>query len=362
MIASTAPEFRATFCVCLALVVLGGSSFTSGLYGQNPAPSITGLSTSSVLAQSPGFTLTISGTGFIPSSQVGWTPLFGGSLTVLTVTSQTATELQVTVPASLLAVPLPAGVQIEVFNPAPGGGLASANFDLLAPTPVINSLSPPSAPVGGGAMTLTINGANFLSSISQVFWESQAIPTTVVSQNLLTAQVSATLLQTAGAFNISVNNNPLSNFACGPGGCVAKHCFRSAESRSCHHVSIRRFCCRRQPRFYSHPDRKWIRVCEHGRSRGNSVDDHVAERHRDPSDGAGESARLSVGLPHSTLSDEPRPGGRSRLRRSPRGFDNSRAFTDRAAVRSCGRRPSDLGCDGAQDSSPVDSSGSMAWP
>ena len=93
----------------------------------NPVPTITGLSPISVTAGGPTFTLTITGTGFVPGvSAVS----FGGSpVTILP--GATTTQLQVTVPAprsSLSATP-PSRSRM----PAPGGGTASVAFPVLAP-------------------------------------------------------------------------------------------------------------------------------------------------------------------------------------------------------------------------------------
>src|SRR5262249_20329968 len=79
-----------------------------------PVPAVTGLAPASVPEGSAVFTLTITGTNFLNSSLVGWNG------TPLTITSVSGTQIQATVPASLL---LKAGTaNVVVSNPVPGGG------------------------------------------------------------------------------------------------------------------------------------------------------------------------------------------------------------------------------------------------
>jgi hypothetical protein len=84
----------------------------------NPVPAVTSISPSSVAAGSAGMTLTVTGTNFIvpatgiTGSSVNWNTTVQTSLTV---TNVTTTQIQVTVPASLLATAGTANV--TVYNP-----------------------------------------------------------------------------------------------------------------------------------------------------------------------------------------------------------------------------------------------------
>src|SRR6201999_4018353 len=80
----------------------------------NPAPTITSISPTGVLAGSPSQTLTITGTGYISSTAAN---LNGGALQT---TYISATSLQVGVPASALAAGQVANLILS--NPSPGGG------------------------------------------------------------------------------------------------------------------------------------------------------------------------------------------------------------------------------------------------
>jgi hypothetical protein len=84
----------------------------------NPAPTTTGLSTTSAAEGSGNLTLTVTGTNFISGSSVLW----NGAAVPTTFVS--ATQLQATLPAADLSEEGTAA--IAVFNPAPGGGTSNA--------------------------------------------------------------------------------------------------------------------------------------------------------------------------------------------------------------------------------------------
>lgn len=57
------------------------------------------------------------------------------------------------------------------------------------PVPVITSLLPPTAPPGGRALTITVNGSGFVES-SVVHWSGAPVPTTYVSGSQLLAHLT----------------------------------------------------------------------------------------------------------------------------------------------------------------------------
>jgi hypothetical protein len=84
----------------------------------NPAPSLASISPTAVTGGGAAFTLTVTGSGFVPNSTVRW----NGSARTTTYVS--ATELHAAVTASDLAT---AGeVQVTVLNSAPAGGTSAA--------------------------------------------------------------------------------------------------------------------------------------------------------------------------------------------------------------------------------------------
>jgi hypothetical protein len=164
----------------------------------NPLPALSKLAPTSALQGGPAFTLTVTGSGFVPGSGVRWN---GSSRTT---TFVSATQLTASIPASDLVT---AGTRsITVFTPAPGGGISGAlAFTVTAvnPVPVLSALAPSNALQGGRAFTLTITGANFVPA-STVRWNGGNRRTRFVSATQLTARIPATDLVTAGTRSITV--------------------------------------------------------------------------------------------------------------------------------------------------------------
>jgi outer membrane protein assembly factor BamB len=94
-----------------------------------PAPTIGAIAPASVRPGSPRFTLTVTGSGFVPSSFVTW----NGSPRPTTFVS--ASELHATIEAA--DVTLPGSAAIAVTAPAPGSGVAAAPPVTIADTLVV---------------------------------------------------------------------------------------------------------------------------------------------------------------------------------------------------------------------------------
>ena len=80
----------------------------------------------------------------------------------------------------------------------------------VSPVPIVASLSPASAAVGGPAFTLTVNGSKFAST-SLIRWNGASRPTTFVSATQLQAAIPASDLAAIGTNQITV-------FTPAPGG------------------------------------------------------------------------------------------------------------------------------------------------
>jgi hypothetical protein len=160
----------------------GGSSKQT----TNPLPAIQSVSPSSAAAGGSSFTVTVSGSNFIASSGITWNG------TAVQTTFVNATQLTGAIPAGALSA---AGTaQLGVTNPAPGGGQATTSFTISAPqAPVLSSISPSSAVVGGAAFTLTVSGSSFVQN-SVVNWNGSNLATTYVSNAQLTAAVPASAI------------------------------------------------------------------------------------------------------------------------------------------------------------------------
>lgn len=96
----------------------GGISSALSFSVTNPAPQISTLNPTSVPASSPDRTITITGTGFVPSSIVK------GNGSILSSNYVTSTQLTAVVPSTQLVNP--GSVGITVTNPTPGGGSSAA--------------------------------------------------------------------------------------------------------------------------------------------------------------------------------------------------------------------------------------------
>ena len=102
----------------------GGASNPATFTIGNPVPMITSLSPPSTPAGGPGFTLTVNGSGFLPTSQVQW----NGSNRQ---TTGNSTQLFASITAMDIAS---AGMAaVTVVNPGPGGGTSNAvNFTITS--------------------------------------------------------------------------------------------------------------------------------------------------------------------------------------------------------------------------------------
>jgi FG-GAP-like repeat len=175
----------------------GGTSSTVTLevLTANSQPTIGTLSPASTTVGGPNFPLTLTGTGFTPSSIVTF-----GSATVSSA-FQSPTTLTASIPASAIAT---AGTPyVTVVNP---GGKPSVvlTFTVNNPVPMVASVSPSTVAPGSPALTLTVTGTNFNSS-SVIQVSGSARPTTLISSTALTAALPASDFINNGASNISLN-------------------------------------------------------------------------------------------------------------------------------------------------------------
>src|SRR5439155_13575819 len=174
----------------------GGTSAAQTFAVNNPAPVLTSLAPASAIVGGAGFTLTLTGSGYVSGASVQW----NGAARTTTFVS--ATQLTAAVPAADIAATGTASVM--VVTPAPGGGTSAARtLSINNPAPTISSLSPASVAVGAVAFTLTVNGSNFVSG-SSVRWNGAARTTTFVSATQLTAAIAAADVATAATVPVTV--------------------------------------------------------------------------------------------------------------------------------------------------------------
>jgi hypothetical protein len=173
----------------------------------NPLPATTAVSPDNIDEGSAAFSLTVTGTDFVPGAIVRWN---GADRNTTFVSS---TELQAAVTAADVAVAGTANV--TVFNPLPGGGLSNAQlFTTNAipgnPVPAITGIDPDTAAAGSQGFTLVVNGAGFVPE-SVIRWNGGDRQTNFVSSTELQAVIPAADVAVAGNAEVSV-------FSPGPGG------------------------------------------------------------------------------------------------------------------------------------------------
>jgi hypothetical protein len=176
----------------------GGTSNAITFTVKNPKPTATSLSPSSAIAGGSAFTLMVTGTNFVTTSEVNW----NGSSRTTTFVNKTKVTAMIT--AADIATAGTANVMVK--NPAPGGGASGTlTFTINNPVPTTTSLSPSSGTAGGPAFTLTVNGTNFVAK-SKVQWKGSDRTTTFVSATKVTAMITAADIATAGTAGVTVMN------------------------------------------------------------------------------------------------------------------------------------------------------------
>ena len=161
-----------------------------------PPPLISLLVPRFVQAGTGQFTLIISGASFNPSSRA----LVDGS-TVAT-SFLNAREIRAVVPSSFSASTGTRSVQVRNGDGQLSG---EAAFEVIAPGPRIDSISPGQVIAGGPGVRLTIRGASFQSKAS-VFMDQARLVTLFVSATQLAVEVPEALVSSPGLRAIAVHN------------------------------------------------------------------------------------------------------------------------------------------------------------
>jgi hypothetical protein len=162
-------------------------------------PAITALSPPSIVAGEVAFPLTVTGSNYVYGSTVQWN---GADRPTTFVSSS---QLTAQIPAE--DITLLATAIVTVTNPLPGGGVPSSSqlFEITDPPPTLTSLSPTSATVGDPTLSMTVDGWDFEAN-SVLQWNGMNQPTTFLSGTQISAQISASDLDTAGQIEVTVTN------------------------------------------------------------------------------------------------------------------------------------------------------------
>lgn len=184
----------------------GGASSEVTFEVRNPLPTLTAIAPLSALSGSGATKLTLTGTRFVSGTTVRV-----GS-TTLAPTTLSSTTIDVSLTPSLLATS--GTLAVAAINPGPGGGASNAiAFTVVNPDVVISSVSPQTAIVGSGAVSITVDGVGFLPA-STVLFNGTTLSSSYVNATRLTASIPANLLTNVADYPITVGSPP-------PGGGVS---------------------------------------------------------------------------------------------------------------------------------------------
>ncbi len=167
----------------------GGTSNALSFAIGNPVPVIDGIDRAAARADQLPVTVTLTGSGFIPTSEVSFGD--GRFLDAMTI--------EVTVPRGTAA----GERMITVTNPAPGGGTSNdVTFTVTNAAPVLTSLSPERA-LEGAVQTIDVTGENFIDG-SEILIAGAALPTRFNGPTSLSGTVFGLLV--AGTYEITVSS------------------------------------------------------------------------------------------------------------------------------------------------------------
>jgi hypothetical protein len=168
----------------------------------NATPTIADLAPNSVFAQGASFTLTVTGSGFLPGATLRWN---AQSLTTGLIGS---TQLTAAVPAALIALPGTALIDVS----AGGGTFSNAAMIRInpLPAPTLSSISPAALTVASVPAGITLSGTGFQPGCVVVFTPPSAAPINVVpdacTPNQAVVQLPAAVLGVPGSGQIQVTN------------------------------------------------------------------------------------------------------------------------------------------------------------
>lgn len=176
----------------------GSSAPLSFTVGSNPVPQLLAVSPTTIQANGPGFTLSVTGRGFVPGSMIASN---GSPLATFFDDSE---HLH----APLFAATVKGPNAITVVNPAPGGGVSNQHILNVInnnPIPSVFSILPESAAVGTNGLVVTVSGFNFTAD-SIASWDGVALGTSFVNPTQLNLTIPPALLANFGTGHIFVSN------------------------------------------------------------------------------------------------------------------------------------------------------------
>jgi len=176
----------------------GGTSSATTFTIQNATPVASTLSPSSAVAGGPAFELTVSGSGFASGATVQW----NGASRPTTFVSSSA----LTAAIAVADIATAGTVQVNVVNPAPGGGVSAAlTFTIRNSGPILTSLSPASVRAGSAGLNLVVTGTGFIQGAT-LQWAGNDRKTTFLSATQVAAEILPMDVAAPGSYSVVVRN------------------------------------------------------------------------------------------------------------------------------------------------------------
>lgn len=176
----------------------GGQSLPITFSVVNPMPTLTTITPASVMAGGAAFTITVTGSSFVPNSEV----LFNGQARPTTFISPT--EVRGAISAQDISISGSAAIRVR--NPAPGGGTTPfVSLQLVNPVPRLDSISPGFISAGASLLNVTMRGDGFTRT-SVGTWKGAAKPTTYISSTEVRITLGPSDMSTVGTGTMRVVN------------------------------------------------------------------------------------------------------------------------------------------------------------
>lgn len=169
--------------------------------GNNPAPSLQFLETTSGVVGQPIPSFAINGNSFIPGATIN----FGGTNFPATITFSGGLIITASIPAGAINTPGP--IPVFVVNPGPGGGPSNiTNFNATNPAPTVTSMNPSSGSIGQAVPALTVTGTNFVTGAVVTFNGTSHAGTVSNGGTTITTSIAGTELAIGGTVSVNVVN------------------------------------------------------------------------------------------------------------------------------------------------------------
>jgi hypothetical protein len=175
----------------------GGACSPSNFTITVPPPTISALAPTSALAGGAAFTLSVTGTKFVPDSKIRWNGMDR--------TTQFISSTKLSASILLADIAVAGAFPVTVVNPDPGGTSDPISFTVNNPVATISKADPATIRAGDAAFTLALTGTNFVEG-SKVQWNGADRVTTIVSTTKVTANIMAADLAKSGSVKITVFN------------------------------------------------------------------------------------------------------------------------------------------------------------